>query len=103
MNNIESLKTVDKNAKDDRIIHMQKKEGEKIRGATGLVDNRLMTGDNKLHAVFEGHTCLWYLKYEKGGMPEPLRDKRYTSFRKAVDAAELYFGKRGLEITKIEE
>lgn len=103
MKNIEQLKDIDNNAKDDRIIHMAVKEGEKIKGPTGLVDNRLFTGGNKLHAIFEGHTCLWYLKYDNGALPEPLRDKRYTSFKKAVEAAEIYFGKRGLEITKIEE
>lgn len=103
MRNIEAMRPMDKNAKDDRVITLQKKKGEHTKTNTGMVDNRLFTGENKLHAVFEGPTCLWYLKYEQGALPEPLKDKRFTSFRKAVDAAEHYFGKRGIEITKIEE
>lgn len=103
MKNIEQLRDLDNNAKDDRIISLAPKKGEKVKTSSGMIDSNLFTGENQLHAVFEGHTCLWYLKYTNGALPEPLRDKRYTSFKKAVEAAENYYSRRGLEITKIEE
>lgn len=102
MRNIElTSKAKDKMASDDRVLVLKAKEEGK--GPKGLVDNTLLTGGNKLHAIFEGHTCLWYLKYENGALPEPLRDKRFTSFKKAKEAAEIYFNKRNLQITKVED
>lgn len=98
MKNIENLREVDNTAKDDRVLVMKPKEGESVKSTGGQFQ-----GGNQLHAVFEGHTCLWYLKFEKGALPGALKDKRYTSFKKAVQAAENYFGRRGLEIVKIEE
>jgi len=87
---------------DDRVLVMEVKEGENVKATTGLVDNRLWKGGNKLHAVREPQTSFWYLKYEKGGLPETLKQK-FTSFTALRRHAERYFEQRGLELVKVED
>lgn len=87
-------------AKNDRVFKLTPRPGEKTLTDTGLVDTRLFKGENKLHAVMEPASCHWFMKYEKGGLPEPLKS-RYTSFPKLVEAAKQYFSGRGVDIEEI--
>lgn len=89
-------------AKTDRVFMLTPRPGEKTLTDTGLVDQRLFKGENKLHAVMDSGSCHWFMKYEKGGLPEPLKS-RYTSFPKLVDAAKQYFSSRGVDVTEIIE
>lgn len=90
------------NAKDRAFI-LKEKPGQKARGTTGLVDPRLFKGGNKIHAYQDASTCLWYLKYEVGGLPEGLKDMRWTSYRLVEDHLRKYFDKRGLLLEAVEE
>ncbi len=91
----------DKMLKTDRILVLEPIDETKVKGTTGLVDNRLFKGGNKLHAVMEGPTAFWYFKYEAGGLPEPLKQK-FTTFNTLLRFAENYFAKRGLKVVRVE-
>ena len=89
-----------KERKTDRILVLKVKEGERPISSTGLVDTRLFSGDNKLHAVQDLSNRLWSLKYEMGGVPEPLKEK-FTTFDRALHSAKTYFNKRNVEIVEV--
>ena len=83
----------------DRIIVLEPIPGQKPKTSSGLDDPRLFSGENKLHAVMEPN-CLWYLKYEMGGLPEPLKQK-FTSFPRALAHVKQYFLKRGVQVKEV--
>ena len=89
---------LDKIRKTDRILLLKAREG--ATSSTGLIDNRLFTGENKLHAIMHPRTLLWFFKYEHGGLPELLKQK-FTNFNAAHDHAKKYFNSRGVEIVGI--
>lgn len=89
-------------AKTDRVFSITQRPGEKTTSSTGLVDPRLFKGENKLHAVMEPASCHWFMRYDQGSVPEPLRG-RFTSFSKLTEAAEHYFNSRGVDIKEIVE
>lgn len=77
-------------------------EGKKAKqSSTGLLDPGLFTGTNSLHAYMD-ETGLWFCKYERGILPEPLKQK-FTSINKLVVFVKDYFGKRNLEITEVKD
>lgn len=84
---------------DDRLIKISPMEGFNPESEAGLVDKRLFQGDNKLHATIDPQTSLWSLKYEKGGLPEPLKQK-FTSYKKLMETVKHYFNKRKLKVTE---
>lgn len=84
----------------DRILVLEKIEGDVVKTNTGLIDNRLFKGGNKLHAAFDDQSLLWGFRYESGTLPEPLRGK-FTSFKKLKDFADGYFSRRGLKIVQV--
>lgn len=84
----------------DRIFVLSIKDSTKPKGATGMVDTKLFTGDNKLHAKMEPETCFWYMQYEHGIVPQTLRNK-YTTFSGLKNHAEAYFKNRNIEIKEI--
>jgi len=87
---------------DDRVFVFHTIEGMEKLAANGLVDQRLFNGENKLHAKKEPETGLWYLQYDKGGLPPVLKQK-WTSMKAMKTAAIEYFRKRGLMITEVED
>jgi len=87
---------------DDRILVIAPIEGVKTKNSTGLVDTKLFTGGNKLHAIKDPQSYIWYMRYENGVLPTPLK-QRFTSFSNLLKFARIYFMKRGLEITRVEE
>lgn len=90
----------EKNKKEDRAFLLAQMEGKKGQDSSGLVDPRLFTGDNKLHAVKEKDTCLWYLKYEHGSVPVPFR-QRFTHFYVLEKFVRDYYAKRNIEVKEI--
>jgi hypothetical protein len=67
---------------------------------SGMVDVSLFTGGNKLWAKRDDQAGLWYFQYEKGVLPEPLK-QRFTSFKVLNKFAEEYFKKRNIRIAEI--
>lgn len=95
-----SVTTPTKNVGDDRILSLELIDGKAPLSSTGLIDKRLFRGENKLHAIKDTQTCLWYMKYDDGLIPEPLR-QRFTTFSRLFKTAEDYFTKRNVKITEI--
>lgn len=64
------------------------------------VDTRLIDGNNHLHAVKQFETPLWYLKLERGMLPDALKSS-FTSFTALQKFVEQYYIKRGVKVTEI--
>lgn len=88
--------------KDDRVLVLEPIPGDKVKSSKGDYDPRLFSGENKLHAIRDPDTNLWFLKYDKGGLPEPLK-QRFTNFQSTKEYVERYFQRRGLQISRIED
>jgi len=72
----------------DRIFVLGVIDAKKPRSSTGMIDPTLFTGENKLYAKMEPDTCLWYMQYDSGGLPQPLKAK-FTNFSSLKRHAEL--------------
>lgn len=90
----------DKERSDDRILVLKQIEGEHVTASTGLVDNRLFQGGNRVHGIKDPRDNLWFFKYDAGGLPEPLKQK-FTSFLALHKFASNYFAKRGLAVVEV--
>lgn len=86
----------------DRVLELEVIPGKGAKTNTGMVDVSLFTGDNKLHARMDNETTLWGLQYEKGLVPEPLKQK-FTSFKVLKKFAEDYFIKRNIIIKEVHD
>lgn len=84
----------------DRILVLEPIDGKLPKTTYGNVDPKLFTGENKLHAIKDEETCHWYMKYDSGGLPEPLK-QRFTSFKMLVKFANEYYRGRNLQIKEI--
>ena len=91
-----------KNRTDDRVINLRPMEGKNTVSVLGLTDNRLFTGENKLHARKADQGDLWSLSYERGSVPGPLQ-QQFTTFTKCLKYVEDYFKRRNVEITGVED
>ena len=96
----ERARSYDKSRKTDRLIIVKPMEGKKPKSSTGLVDPRLFTGDNKLHAIQDSQNNLWSLKLDAGGLAEPLKQK-FKTFPTLLTFVKQYFEKRNLEIVEV--
>lgn len=90
----------DKNRKDDIILELKPKEGKNPLNSGGVVDKRLFNGENKLHVFRDPVVGLWRLKMDSGNLPAPLQ-QHFTKYELAKYAAETYYGKRNVEISKV--
>lgn len=84
----------------DRILVLTLVEGTKALDSKGLVDTRLFTGENRLHAVMDPRTCTWSMKYDMGGIP-PVLKGMFTNFHALLKHAREYFKKRNIEINEV--
>jgi hypothetical protein len=84
----------------DRIIVLERAEGKNVKNTSGMTDNRLFTGDNKLHAKLDPHNMLWYLQMDSGILADPLRQK-FTTFNKLKDYITAYFAKRNIIVKEV--
>ncbi len=92
----------EKMRKDDRIIVLKVIDGKKPINSTGLVDNRLFTGENYLHAIRQSYNGLWVLKYEQGSVPGALKQS-FTKFSDLLAFCTGYFNKRNIEIVEVRD
>ena len=69
---------------------------------TGLIDPQVFAGNNPLHAKRDDQAGLWYLQYEKGILPEPLKQK-FTSFKALLKYSDDYFKKRDINIKEVKD
>ena len=86
----------------DRVLVLKVKEGKKPLSTLGAQDVRLFNGENKLHAIMDGATCLWRVKYDSGSLPLPLQCS-FTSFAKLKAHIEDYYNKRNIDIIEIQD
>lgn len=82
--------------------HIILKSKGDTRATSGLIDNRLFSGENILHLKMDPQTCFWSFNYDKGLVPEPLRSQ-FTGFKAALKYAEDYFKKRNVEIVEVKD
>jgi hypothetical protein len=84
---------------DDRILVLKPRDDKPLT-TTGLVDRRLFSGENKLHAKLDKHHHLWYLQMDAGLLAEPLKQK-WTSFQKLLEFVTGYFDRRNIDVTEV--
>lgn len=89
-----------KNASNDRILVLAPIEGAPTLNSKGVVDKRLFTGENKLHAKLDPHFMLWSVQYDHGIPPQPFQ-QRFTSFTKLYDFVKDYYLRRNIQIVKV--
>lgn len=99
MFNLESVNS-EKMHSDDRILVLEVIDGKKALSSTGTVDSRLFKGGNQLHAIRDPNDGLWFLRYEAGGLQEPLKQK-WTRFSALLNFCRDYFEKRNLNIKEV--
>lgn len=85
----------------DRVFKLETIDSKAPASSTGLLDKRLFTGDNKLHALVD-EDCLWIVRYEQGSVPKELR-RKFTTFGRLLEYVEEYFTKRNVKITEISD
>lgn len=85
---------------DDRVLILKVIDGKKAVSSTGMIDTRLFTGENRLHAVIDERTGMWNMRYETGGLPGPLQQK-FTTFEQLLEFAKQYFKTRNVEIVEV--
>lgn len=83
----------------DRILVLKRMEGKSSLTQSGVVDNGLFTGKNKLHAVRDDMS-LWGLKYEHGELPQSLKQS-FTTWQKMYDFVKAYYERRNIEIAEV--
>lgn len=86
----------------DRVLVLKVIDDKKPLSSKGLVDPRLFSGENKLHAVMDQQTSLWHFKYDQGIVPPPLKCQ-FTSFKALRSHAEAYFRLRNIEIVEVKD
>lgn len=86
----------------DRVLMLKTIDNKKPLSSKGLVDPRLFTGENRLHAIMDTQTCMWKFKYDQGIVPPPLKCN-FTSFKALLQHAREYFGTRNIEIVEVKD
>lgn len=85
----------------DRVLELAPMEGKTALSNQGSPDNRLFTGEQKLHIKMDPQTCLWYCQWEQNGvLPGGLKGS-FTGFKAAIKHAENYFFHRNIKVTKV--
>ena len=86
---------------DDRLLILRVMDDKAPLNTLGLTDRRLFSGENKVHAIMDTHSCLWTIRYEMGAPPPVLAEQRFTSFSKLLTFCKDYFVKRNIEIVEV--
>lgn len=89
-----------KEKSSDRILVLKLQKDSVPLSSLGLMDKRLWTGGNRVHAVMNQTDCLWKIKYDAGSPPQPLR-QRFVSFDSLMRTVKDYFNKRNLDIVEV--
>lgn len=83
---------------DDIVLSLKWMTNKSPLSSSGLIDKRLFTGGNRLHAI-RGTDNLWYLQYDSGALEEPLKQK-FTNFPILMAHVKKHFHKRNIEVTE---
>ena len=97
---MQSKNVDDKMRKTKRALVLKPIDGKVTKNTIGLLDPRIFTGEQNVYAVKDDQTNLWYIRYDRGIMPEPLQE-RFTSFEKCLRHAQQYFKKRNVQVDKV--
>lgn len=84
----------------DRVFKLGLIDNKLPKNSTGMVDTRLFTGENNLHAKMDPATCFWFLQYDNGALPQPLK-VNFTSFPALKRYTEDYLRTRNIEIKEV--
>lgn len=84
----------------DRILVLEKIDPK--NKDTGMIDPQVFEGKNNLHAVMDPGTCMWSLRYERGIVPTPLRQK-FTDFKTLKLQAEVYLRTKNIKIVEVKD
>lgn len=88
------------NRSNDRVLKVSIRDDSKPKNSIGLVDNRLFTGGNEIHAIQDAG--LWSLRYDKGTVPKALQ-QQFTSFNALLKVVKNYFDTRNIDIEEIKD
>lgn len=80
---------------EDRMLNIEHIPNAK---STSLIDPKLFTGEQEIHAVRGPFDNLWRVKYNKGTLPTPLKQS-FTNFQQLFNFCVAYFGRRGVKVT----
>lgn len=97
---INFVPNTDKMKSNHRELKLAPMPGQSTKDQSGMTDNRLFKGENKLYCTMDPQVSLWSFSYDKGQIPLPLQS-RWTTFASALKTAKDYFNKRNIEITEI--
>lgn len=89
-----------KHRKDVRVLVLKQIEGQQKLNSTGMVDNRLFTGDNNLQAIRDPQTSLWSLRLQHGIIQQALKGS-FTGFNACLERAREYYKRRGVDIVEV--
>lgn len=92
----------DKHRSPDRVLQLKIIDGTLPKTSTGLLDSRLFTKGNNLHAIQNSETTLWALRYDQGVLPQQLK-QNFTSFKKLLQYVEVYLKGRNVEVAEIKD
>lgn len=89
-----------KNEITDRVFVLAPMDGKDPLSTKGLVDPRLFSGENNLHAIMDPTNCMWYLRYDAGILEQPLKQK-FTNFKILKKFVEDYYRRRNIQVKEI--
>jgi hypothetical protein len=89
-----------KNISKDRILVLKPIEGTDVLSTKGMVDKRLFSRENNIHAIQDPEYGFWSVKYDSGVVP-PSFQQRWTSFTKLYNFVEEHYKRRNVEIKEI--
>jgi hypothetical protein len=89
-----------KNASKDRTLVLKPIEGSDTLDSKGMIDKRLFTGTNQLHALMDPEYGHWRVKFDSGIVPPPLQ-QTWTTFSKAYAAVSEYYKRRNVQIIDV--
>lgn len=89
-----------KNHAPIRELVLKPMEGLSVKGSN-LVDPGMWKGTNSLKTI-QDETSLWGFKFDKGILPDPLK-QRFTTVTKAVAFAKSYFAKRNIDLIEVKD
>lgn len=80
-----------------RPLRLKLIDGKAPKSSTGVTDTGLLTGENKMNAIFDEQTGLWRLKQVNGFLP-PLLKQSFTSFNGLMKYAKTYYKNRNIDL-----
>ena len=89
-----------KNKSKDRILVLKPIEGKDPLDNKGMVDKRLFSRENNLHALMDMEYGFWTVQYDSGIIP-PAFQQKWTSFTKLYSFVSEYYKRRNVEIKEI--